>query len=323
MRIVLAGSVSFSERTLAGLIRNGAEISGVLGLSPSASSQVSDYIDLEQLAVTANLPYRSFVKINAPEVIDTVRKWQPDVLFVVGLSQLVHEAMMQIPTRGSIGFHPTRLPKGRGRAPVAWLTYDEEDGAASFFVLEKEADAGALFAQEPFTVEPGAYAEDVIQSVREAIDRLLDRWLPGFLRGDWNPLPQDEDAASWNGRRAPADGLIDWSASARDIARLVRATSRPYPGAYTYAGGDRVIIWRASESHLPYRGVTGRVLAIRDGAVLVQTGKGVLALEEFESESLMVGSKLGYVAEDEIHRLRLRVQAIEQREDESVDPRSG
>ncbi|HYO76577.1 MAG TPA: formyltransferase family protein [Thermoanaerobaculia bacterium] len=317
-RIVLAGSVSFSERALAALIRNNANVVGVLGLAESASQGVSDYAALEPLAAGAAIPYRDFVKINTPEIVEQVRQWKPDVLFVVGLSQLVHADLMALPTTGAVGFHPTRLPRGRGRAPVAWLTFDEADGAASFFVLEDEADAGAIFVQEPFEVRPGAYAQEVIQSVRDAIERALDRWLPSLRRGEWNPVPQDEAKASWWAKRGPEDGLIDWSWPAVEIARLVRTASRPYPGAYTYARGEKLLIWRASVADLPFRGVTGRIVQTRDGEVLVQTGDGLLRIEEHELPSgstrrLAVGQKLGYAVEDELHELRRRVEALEKR----------
>jgi methionyl-tRNA formyltransferase len=315
-RIVLAGSVSFSERTLAGLVRHGANVVGVLGLAESASQNVSDYARLDGIAKDAGIAYLDFVKINEPAVVAKVRDWQPDLIFVVGLSQLVHGELMSIPPMGSIGFHPTRLPKGRGRAPVAWLTYDGTDGAATFFVLENEADAGAIFVQEPFAVGRDAYAGDVIQSVRDAIDRALDRWLPSLIAGEWNPTPQDESAASWFGKRAAEDGLIDWSQSADAILRLVRTASKPYPGAYTYARDQKLIIWRARIADVPFRGVAGRILHVADGAPLVQTGDGLLWLDEYEladgsAPRLPVGLKLGYAAEDEIERLKARLRALE------------
>lgn len=314
IRIALAGSVSFSERTLAALIRHGAEVVGVLGLAESASANVSDYANLRPLAEEASIPYVDFVKINAPEVVEAVREWAPDVLFVVGLSQLVHDDMMRIPTIGAVGFHPTPLPIGRGRAPVAWLTWDESDGAANFFVLENDADAGAIFVQEPFRVPAGAYAMDVIEAVRDAIDRALDHWLPRLLAGDWDPVPQDHSRASWWGKRGPEDGLIDWSDSAENIARLVRTASRPYPGAYTFYRGEKLLIWRASVADLPFRGVTGRILDAREGSVIVQTGAGLLRIEEWElaqPRKLAVGQKLGFTADDEISELRARVAALE------------
>jgi methionyl-tRNA formyltransferase len=317
IRVVLIGSVSFSRVTLEALVRHNANVAGVLGLEPDAYKDVSDYACLDNVA---DVPYRGFTKVNAPEIVDQVRQWRPDVLFVVGLSQLIGDEIMSIPRMGSIGFHPTRLPEGRGRAPVAWLTFDEAPGAATFFVLEKEADAGAIFVQEPFDVAPGAYAGEVIESVRAAMTRALDRWLPGFLEGEWNPVPQDEARATFWGRRAPEDGLIDWSSSAKDIARLVRTSSRPYPGAYTYWRDKKLIIWRASVADLPFRGVTGRILnTYAGGSFLVQTGSGLLRVEQCEIAGsdehprVAAGQKLGYAVEDEINRLKERLRALEEK----------
>lgn len=311
-RIVLAGSVSFSRVTLEALVRHGANVVGVLGLDRAASKDVSDYARLDDVA---DLDYRDFTKINSPDVVEQIRAWQPDVLFVVGLSQLVGDEIMNIPRLGSIGFHPTRLPEGRGRAPVAWLTFDEAAGAASFFVLEKEADAGAIFVQEPFGVDRGAYASEVIESVRAAIGRALDRWLPRFLGGEWNPIPQDEAQASFWGRRAAEDGLIDWRSPAAEIARLVRTASHPYPGAYTYWRGRKLVIWRASEATLPFRGVVGRILHVAsDASFLVQTGSGTLRVEEWDAAGAKIaaGQKLGIVAEDAIPLLERRIAALEE-----------
>lgn len=316
--VALIGSVSFSRVTLEALLRNGVDVRGVLGLAESASNGVSDYARLDDLANGAGIPYGDFVKINAPENVAKIREWSPDVLFVVGLSQLVDDAIMSIPRIGSVGFHPTRLPVGRGRAPVAWLTHDETGGAATFFVLEREPDAGAIFVQEPFEVARGAYAGDVIETVRAAIGRALDAWLPRFVAGEWNPVPQDEAAASFWGKRAAEDGLVDWHQTADEIVRLVRTASRPYPGAYTYARDRKVLIWRATVSDLPFRGVPGRVLDSRNGALLVQAGRGLVRIEELEltggdTRMPAVGSKLGYSVEDEIQRLRERVRALEEK----------
>ncbi len=293
MKVALAGSVSFSRVTLEALVCHGAEIAGVLGLDPAAAANVSDYAALDGVA---SAPYVAFTKINAPEIVAQIRAWAPDVLFVVGLSQLVSDEIMSIPARGCIGFHPTPLPRGRGRAPIAWLTWDGTPGAATFFVLEKEADAGAIFVQEPFDFPAGAYAGEVIEATRAAMVRALDRWLPALLAGEWSPAPQDESQATFWGKRAPEDGLIDWNAPAAEIARLVRTASRPKTCAYTHFSDAKLIIWRASVSDLPYRGVTGRVQqAFPDGSLLVQTGDGLLRVEEFEiaGDAPRVGHKLG------------------------------
>lgn len=312
-RIVLAGSVSFSRTTLVRLLAGGVDVVGVLGLSETHSKGVSDYARLDDVAARAAVEYVDFVSINDDAVVDAVERWKPDVLFVVGLSQLVRNKVMNIPRLGCVGFHPTRLPEGRGRAPVAWLTWLGIGGAATFFQIEDGIDSGPVFVQEPFAVEEGQYSGDVVREVNSAIERALDRWLPSLVAAEWNPTPQDDAKATYFGKRAAEDGLIDWSTSASDIARLVRTASRPYPGAYTYYKGEKAIIWRASEYTGPYVGVRGRVLTSEgDGSFIVQTGDGLLRVEEMECvASPVVGAKLGFSPEDEILRMRTRLAELE------------
>ena len=319
-RCVLAGSVSFSRVTLERLLHHGAVVGGVLGLSASKSANVSDYARLDDLALARGVPYRDFESVNAPEIIDAVRAWHPDLLFVVGLSQLVKSELLAVPAMGCVGFHPTRLPRGRGRAPVAWLVHDAACGAASFFLMDEGTDSGPLFVQEPFAIDETTTSEQAISIVREAMGRALDRWLPRLLAGEWNPEPQDEAAATYSGRRGPEDGLIEWSHDAVAIDRLVRSAGRPYPGAYTYVGDAKVVIWRTSiERSLAFRGVVGRILKIAgDRSLLVQTGDGLLWIHELEILSaephprMAVGTRLGYAAQDEVFELRRRVAQLEE-----------
>lgn len=322
-RIVLAGSVTSSRRTLQGLLRHQANVVGVLGLSHKAARNVSGYARLDDLAVSANIPYLDFDNINDPAVVTSVRAWQPDLLFVVGLSQLVKNDLLTIPTLGCIGFHPTWLPEGRGRAPLAWLVLDGRPGAATFFLMEQGVDSGPILVQEPIYITDRDYAADVVKKQEIAIDAALDRWLPKLIAGEWLPQPQDESLASYNGRRAPADGRIDWRLPAKQIHALIRAASHPYPGAYTYLKDRKLIIWRSSlETQLAYRGVVGRILHYdTENGWLVQTGDGLLWLHEVEFASdeeldpktqLRVGLRLGYAIEDEIHALRQRMAHLEE-----------
>lgn len=314
-RIVLAGGVNSSRLTLQALLRHGVPVAGVLGLAPSRCSQTCGYVDLAAQARVAGVPAVEFENINDPEILDVVGEWDPDLLFVVGLSQLVHRPLLDLPRRACVGYHPTALPRGRGRAPIAWLTHDGTDGAATFFVMTEAADAGGILAQEPFAVGPGDYAADVVANQSAALDRVLDRWLPELISGWWDPRPQDETRATWNARRAPGDGWIDWQRPAVDIQRLVRTASRPHPGAYTWLRGRKLIVWRAEpESGLPMRGAVGRVL-LEDPrrGWLVQSGEGLLWLSEIEGDVVpTVGCRLGYLVEDELTRLAGRVAELEE-----------
>ena len=321
MKIVLAGAVTSSRRSLEGLLRNGANVVGVLGLSPQHAANVSGYCRLDDVAAAANVPYRNFSRINDASVEEVVRGWAPDLLFVVGLSQLVHDRLLAIPRRGCVGFHPTRLPECRGRAPIAWLTLENRGGAASFFLMDAGADSGPIFVQEPFDVSPCDYAADVLAKAETAIDAALNRWIPRLIAGEWNPRPQAEELATYRARRAPEDGLIDWSAPAEQVFALIRASSHPHPGAYTFFRGKKTIVWRAESCDgARIRGVVGRVLDVQPGErFLVQTGTQPIWLTEVADEStgeavpLRVGIRLGVDLTRDIVALEAKVAELTER----------
>jgi len=119
-RIVLAGAVSSTRCILKSLTRNQMNVVGVFGLAEEASAGVSGYTRLDDLAIRNKIPYHDFRNLNHTETIQKIQQCQPDLLFAVGISQLLHPELLAVPTVGCVGFHPTRLPVGRGRAPIAW-----------------------------------------------------------------------------------------------------------------------------------------------------------------------------------------------------------
>lgn len=321
LRIVLVGSVGSSRLTLQALLRHRANVVGVLELQPDDPSTVSGFARLQDVAAEASVPCVGFQKLNEANILEQVREWQPDLLFAVGLSQLVKTELLAVPKLACVGFHPTHLPRGRGRAPVAWLVLDATPGAATFFVMDEGADSGPILVQEPFDVRPTDDAEQVTASLEQAIVRALDRWLPSLLAGEWNPQPQDDTAATYHGKRAPEDGWIDWNKSAREIDALIRAAGRPHPGAFTFLKDRKLLVWRAElDTTTPFRGVIGRVL-LNDPqrGALVQTGDGLLWLNEVawsdddvtKPPKLAVGQRLGYVIEEEISQLKARIAELE------------
>lgn len=320
MRVVLIGAVRSTEATLSRLLAHRLDVIAVLGYRSPDTSRVSGYVDLEPAARAAGIAFHAFRSVNDGTVIEWVRGLKADVLFVVGLSQLVSPELLACARLGAVGYHPTALPEGRGRAPIAWLVLERRAGASTFFELTPFADDGAVFVQEHFALEENDDAAVVECKVLESLGLALDRWLPRLKAGEWNPVPQRAETATYYGKRAPEDGLIEWRASAEEIDRLVKASTRPHPGAFTYCGSERLIVWRSRcERDLRIRGVRGRVLkADAEGAALVQTGEGLLWLLECELSdgrpfALRVGDKLGYDTDIELHDIILRLSRLEGR----------
>nr|WP_256734990.1 formyltransferase family protein [Variovorax sp. dw_954] len=246
------------------------------------------------------------MKIN--EHTSELKELAPDLIFVVGLSQLISREILQIPRLGCVGFHPTALPRGRGRAPIAWLTLRCESGAATFFRLQEGADDGEIFVQQPFDVDASDSAASVEQKILNAERCALDTWLPSIALG-LNGVEQAHEAATFYGMRKPEDGVINWQVSATVVDRLVKAAGRPHPGAFTYQEDEIIRIWSTKvDAMCRHVGVPGRILEIKeDRAFLIQCGDTCLWVEHWSAAGPWlpkVGMRLGYYVDSEVNQLR-------------------
>lgn len=284
-KIILAGSVNSSLVTLKKLIQHKCNLCGVLALEPMSANNVSGYVNLKKVADKYNIPCLYFKSINEKHVIKYVSEVQPDLLFVIGLSQLVREPLISIAKIGNIGFHPTMLPEGRGRGAIAWMILGKANGAATFFLLDKGMDSGPIIGQKKFEISNKDYASDIIEKIKDSMSDLLDDLLPKIKVGIIQAVPQEHSKATFLGRRKPEDGKIDWTQSADSIHRLIRATSHPLPGAFTIYEDNIIIIQHATiEVYRRYFGVPGRILEIVDKNILVACNEGAIWIDEYNCD---------------------------------------
>ncbi|WP_309640388.1 formyltransferase family protein [Flavobacterium sp.] len=315
-KIILIGSVNSSRKTLEKLLEHQLNVVAVLGLHPEAATNVSGYFDLKDLSESNGIAFQYFTKVNDTEIVDFVQSKNPDLVFAVGFSQIIREELLAIPKYGLIGYHPTRLPEGRGRGALAWIILGKVQGAASFFKMDEGMDSGSIWSQENYEVNDNDDATSVIHQILKAIDKALDAVLPNLKKGIFMTTPQDESKATYLGKRNPEDGIIDWKQSAASIHQLIRATTKPLPGAYTYLGTKKLVIWNASISEIKnHLGVAGRIV-IADAAqgIHIQTGEGLLKIENIEGieiDTLKVGNTLGFNFEKEYFKLSERIATIE------------
>lgn len=315
--IIVIGAVNTTAKIIEKLFEFGFNVSGILGNEPKDTNLVSGFADLKSLANKLLIPYKGFIKINDEENINWAKNKNPDLIFAVGFSQLLHEEWFSVAKYGCIGFHPTVLPIGRGRAPLAWITLEKTHGSATFFLMGKGADDGPIFIQSVFEVEEDDDATSVEKKILQHIDIALNSWLPELKNGVWNPIPQSESLASYYGMRKPEDGLINWNDDAYSINRLIKASTNPHPGAYTYFKDQKIFIWKSElENNLSIKGIVGRILINDSNKLLIQTGRGLLWILDYtfppnSSEMRMnVGDKLGYNLEDEIFKIKLTLKKM-------------
>lgn len=297
MRILFAGAVEFSRHCLSEVLQHGGEVIAVLNPAAHDARSNSDYCDLAEVARRHDVPLFRFRKIGDPESVALVRSLDPDVIFVFGLSQLVPPSVLAIPRLGCIGTHPALLPKHRGRHPLIWaLVEGLSESGLTFFFLDEGADSGDILWQKSFPITCDDDASTLYSRIKALASEAVPVILTQLATGTARRIPQDHGAATYWRKRTAADGVIDWSGSATRAFNLVRALTRPYPGATTMCEGHQISVWR-SRPRDAVKGwlqvPPGCVIGPASQGLLVQCGEGVLELLEWEGvPTLQPGTQL-------------------------------
>ncbi len=306
MKVALMGGTSASYAALDALIRNDVELTGVLGLDESLADRESDYCSLRDLAAKASLPFLPFTSIRDRQVELFIRTHRPDLLWVVGFTQNVPDSLIRLARDGCVGYHPTMLPRGRGRSPITWTMLQGEPAGATLYFLAGEPETGDIIMQRQVPVHSDDYAGDLVERTNQMLALLVKELSPLIRLGSLPRIPQEHRKATQYSRRTREDDLIDWNHTTDRILRLIRATSRPFTGATTTLGSTTMNIWRARPASPletdPVVGLKecGSILKLNDeGHAMVRTGDGGLWMTDFTSNGhtrpieLAVGKVLG------------------------------
>jgi methionyl-tRNA formyltransferase len=172
-----------------------------------------------------------------------------------------------VPKKGIIGAHPTLLPFGRGRAAVPWAIIKELDKTGvNFFKMDEGVDTGEILDQIEIPLSPDEVATTLYEKVNDAHVKLIKQIWPKLKENRLIGTKQDESIATYWEGRTTSDGELFHSMTLKEVDRLVRATTRPYPGAYIiYAAKIKIIIWGGSvlpkESCIPFQFIDGTYYA--------------------------------------------------------------
>jgi len=286
MRIVYIGTVELSAGMLNKAIDIKADIVGVITKKEPGLN--SDYADLSGIAKRYDIPYRYEDDVNRRDCLEWIRSLRPDIIFCFGFSQILKRDILNIPSRGVIGYHPALLPQNRGRHPIIWaLALGLEKTGSTFFFMDEHPDSGNIVDQEevPISYEDNARSlYDKLAKITEGqIERLCMKLRDGKFRG----AAQDDARANYWRRRYKRDGEIDFRMGKKDIYNLVRALSRPYVGAHLIYNASEIKVWSAREAQYEASNVEyGKVLDADKNGVLVKCHDGAVLLTEHEFEKL-------------------------------------
>jgi methionyl-tRNA formyltransferase len=283
MRVLFAGTPAFAVPALEALIGAGHRIVLVLtqpdrragrGLATTPSA-------VKQAAARHGIPVFQPASLKDPDAPARLREAQSDVLVVVSYGLILPQAVLDIPPRGALNIHASLLPRWRGAAPIqrALLAGDPMTGVC-IMQMDAGLDTGPVLLREAVAIESDDTAGTLHDKLATVGARLIVVALDGVGRDELHALAQPAEGVAYAHKIDKTEACVDWSRSAAEIDRQVRAFN-PAPGAVARLRGDDVKLWRArprEASNAP----PGTVLRVGREGIDVACGSGALRITELQ-----------------------------------------
>lgn len=246
IRIGFVTCVQLGLSCMEALYDAGGQLSFVMTLEDDQAVNKSGRVYLDKFCTQHEIPLLKSRHVNNADVIEAIKAHEIDWLFIIGWSQIASEEVLVAPKRGVLGMHPTLLPQGRGRAAIPWAILKRLDKTGvTLFKLDAGVDTGPIVEQVEIPLSPTTDAQELYERVDGAHVELMKKVVPALMADELILREQDNSLATeWPGRR-PEDGEINLNGSVQEAERLVRAVTRPYPGAFFIREGEKVVVWKA------------------------------------------------------------------------------
>ncbi len=270
MRIIVNGQQAFGKACLEAMLKRGDDVVAVF-CAPDKEGRPVDPI--KEFALAKGLPVYQPASYKDPETLAQMRALKPDLCVMAYVIIFVPEEAREIPTHGSICFHPSLLPLHRGPSSINWpIIGGATKTGLTIFYPDDGLDEGDILLQKQVDIGPDdtlgtVYFQKIFQlgvdAVLEAADLIRDGKAPR--------IKQDDSKATYESWCRKADAEIDWSKPSADVYNLIRGTN-PQPGAWTTLGGKTLQIFDSEK--VEAAGRPGEIVSISDEGITVAAGGG-------------------------------------------------
>jgi len=218
-----------------------------------------------------------------------------DILISINYLFLIEEDIINHPTKLAFNIHGSLLPKYRGRTPHVWAIINgETEVGITAHIIDSGCDTGNIIKQIKIPVEEEDTGGMILEKYSSAYFPLVEKVLRSAESGELCEEEQDEEESTYFGKRTPQDGQINWNWKSERIRNWIRAQAYPYPGAFTFYKGQKVVLDKVSLNSKSYQKniENGFVLEISPKLV-VKTSDGSLIIESIRTKSvtLDIGNK--------------------------------
>lgn len=286
-RIVFMGTPEFAVPCLEILINEGYDICAVVTQPdrPKGRGQKFTPSPVKEKALEHNIKVLQPEKVKDNAFIEELTAFKPDLIVVVAFGQFLPKVLLDLPPLGCINVHASLLPKYRGAAPIHWSVINGENvtGVTTMY-MDIGMDTGDMILKAELDIKHNDTTGIIHDELRLMGADVLKKTVSLILSNQAPRQPQDKNSASYAPLLTRDLEHIRWSNTAEQIHNLVRGLN-PWPGAYCCHKNKILKIWTTSIVNINTIGTPGRINAITDKGINVETGKGIIELHTVQPES--------------------------------------
>jgi methionyl-tRNA formyltransferase len=286
LRIVFFGTPEFAVPTLEALLRSRHHVVGAVTQPdrPRGRGQKTTAGPVKARALAAGLPVLQPERMKDQSFLDALAALSTDLGVVAAYGRILTDVLLATPRLGMVNVHASLLPRYRGAAPVhrAVIAGETETGVTIMRVV-KALDAGPMLATVTRAIGPDDTSDEVERDLASLGADLLVSTIDGLADDRVVETPQHDAEATYAQRLTKDDGIVDWTRSSGDIHNQIRGL-HPWPHAFTFARGERVILHRSTHAVGDPAALSGSVLEAAGDRLVVATGAGALQILVIQAE---------------------------------------
>ena len=288
LRVAFAGTPDFSVPALEALVASRHAVVGVLTQPdrPKGRGRQITAGPVKAAALAHGIPVAQPLSLKDPAGRAELEAWRPDVLVVVAYGLILPPAVLGLPRLGCINIHGSLLPRWRGAAPIqrAILAGDSCTGV-TIMLMDVGLDTGPMLLKQEIPIEStdtgGSIHDRLSVSGASALLEALESYSAGTLK----PIPQPAEGVTYASKIEKSEALLDWHRDALELDRQVRAFN-PWPVAETRLEGEQLRVFGTAVleglNSTEIGTEPGTITAVGDSGVVVQCGRGQLALQQLQ-----------------------------------------
>lgn len=240
---------------------------------------------IKEAALRLGVPVHQPSKVRTGALAAWLVAQNADVAVVMAYGRILTNEVLCAPRKGCVNLHASLLPKYRGAAPINWAIYNGETSTGvALMQMEEGLDTGPVFTARSTVISPEDNAEDLALKLAKLAAVVVKEDLLPAVSGQLQPTKQDESIATYAPLIEKHHLTLDWTKSAPALVNQVRAFAER-PGARTWLPSGKLLkVLRASARSGASSGALGEILPLDMGTCAVQTGDGVLLIEQAQVE---------------------------------------